>query len=72
MRPFMPDGQTPGPYSIWQKEVYADDQAETAHGGMFGMGEPNEAYAQYFKGNSYLKPLTEPGRSGLLMANVTF
>ena len=54
------------------KEVYADDRAETAHGGMFGMGEPNEAYAQYFKGNSYLKPLTEPGRSGLLMANVTF
>lgn len=45
------------------KEVYADDQAETAHGGMFGMGEPNEAYAQYFKGNSYLKPLTEPGRT---------
>ena len=54
------------------KEVYADDQAETAHGGMFGMGEPNEAYAQYFIGNSYLKPLSEPGRSGLLMAIFTF
>ena len=24
------------------------------HGGMFGMGEPNTAYAQYFVGNSYL------------------
>ena len=54
------------------KEVYADDRTETAHGGMFGMGEPNEAYAQYFKGNSYLKPLTEPGRWGMFMANVTF
>lgn len=32
------------------KEVYADDRAELPTGGMFGMGEPNEAYAQYFKG----------------------
>ena len=31
------------------------------HGGMFGMGEPNTAFAQYFIGNSYLKPLTKPG-----------
>ena len=30
------------------------------HGGIFGMGEPNVNYAQYFIGNSYLKPLTNP------------
>ena len=27
----------------------------------FGIGAPNDAYAQYFTGQSYLKPLTEPG-----------
>lgn len=29
------------------KEVYADGDAE-AHGGIFGLGEPNTAYAKYF------------------------
>ena len=42
------------------------------HGGMFGMGEPNTAFAQYFIGNSYLKPLTKPGTSVVSIANVTF
>ena len=42
------------------------------HGGMFGLGEPNVNYAQYFIGNSYLKPLTEPGKSSIFIANVTF
>ena len=27
----------------------------------FGIGAPNDAYAQYFTGQSYLKPLTTPG-----------
>ena len=40
-------------------------------GGMFGLGEPNTAYAQYFIGNSYLKPLTNP-KETVFMANVTF
>ena len=53
------------------KEVYADDNTEEKHGGMFGMGEPNTAYAQYFIGNSYLKPLTKT-ESGLSISNVTF
>ena len=26
----------------------------------FGIGAPNDAYAQYFIGQSFLKPLTEP------------
>ena len=36
------------------------------------MGEQNTAFAQYFVGNSYLKPLTKPGSSVVLLANVTF
>ena len=44
----------------------------TEHGGFFGQGEPNDAYAQYFIGNSYLNPLVDPKTSPLFLANVTF
>ena len=54
------------------KEVYAIEDAKESHGGMFGLGEPNDAYAKYFIGQSYLKPLTEPGKSSVFLANVTF
>ena len=37
----------------------------------FGTGAPNEAFARYFIGNSYLNPLTDPA-CGLFAANVTF
>ncbi len=50
-------------------EVYRDDAG--TDGGLFGLGAPNEAYAQYFTGNSYLKPLTDP-RETVFLANVTF
>lgn len=50
-------------------EVYKDDAG--ADGGLFGLGEPNDAYAQYFVGKSYLKPLTDPQKT-VFMANVTF
>lgn len=50
------------------KEVYDEDEP---YGGMFGLGEPNTAYAKYFIGNSYLKPLTDPKKT-VFMANVTF
>lgn len=53
------------------KEIYADEEDEE-HGGLFGLGEPNDAYAQYFIGNSYLKPLTDPQNTSLFLANVTF
>ncbi len=53
------------------KEVYADDVSSEEHGGFFGMGEPNVNFAEYFIGNSYLKPLT-PANSTVFMANVTF
>lgn len=54
------------------QEVYADENIKETHGGVFGMGEPNTAFAKYFKGNSYLKPLTNPGESAVFLANVTF
>lgn len=38
---------------------------------VFGMGEPNTAYAKYFIGDSFLNPLTDP-KCGLFAANVTF
>jgi len=50
-------------------EVYSNDDGK--YGGMFGLGEPNTAYAKYFVGNSYLKPLTDPKKT-VFMANVTF
>ena len=66
-------------YSGWPKawsafsligEVYADDSIKESHGGAFGMGEPNTAFAKYFKGNSYLKPLAK--KENVFIANVTF
>lgn len=39
---------------------------------VFGQGQPNAAFAQYFTGNSYLNPLTEPGKCPVFLANVTF
>lgn len=42
-----------------------------ADGGMFGLGQPNWDYAQYFTGNSCRKPLTPPGEP-FFLANVTF
>lgn len=47
------------------KEVFAQQDA-------FGIGAPNDAYAQYFIGQSYLKPLTQLGTSAVFLANVTF
>lgn len=38
----------------------------------FGIGGANDAYAQYFVGNSYLKALVDPASSPLYLANVTF
>lgn len=39
---------------------------------VFGLGQPNDAFAQYFIGKSYLNPLTEPSKTSLFLANVTF
>ena len=44
---------------------------EFEKGNMFGKGNLNEAFAQYFIGNSYLNPLTNP-KETVFLANVTF
>lgn len=38
---------------------------------IFGQGGPNDAFADYFIGNSYLNPLVDKN-SPLFLANVTF
>ena len=52
------------------KEVYGDEETKEEHGGVFGQGEPNVNFAQYFIGNSYLKPLAKT--DNMFIANVTF
>lgn len=42
---------------------------ENERGGSFGLGQPNEAYAPYFVGQSYLNPVTT---EELGIFNVTF
>ena len=53
------------------KDVYKDDTLLQEHGGFFGLGNPNVSFSQYFIGNSYLKPLTNP-KETVFVANVTF
>ncbi len=53
------------------KEVYADFNEAREHGGFFGLGKENTAYAKYFIGKSYLNPLTDPQKT-VFIANVTF
>lgn len=38
----------------------------------FGTGNPNDAFAKYFVGNSFLNPLTNPKDTAVFLANVTF
>ncbi|WP_405268472.1 cupin domain-containing protein [Methanobrevibacter sp.] len=39
---------------------------------IFGKGEPNDAFSQYFIGNSFLNPLTDFENDPVFIANVTF
>ena len=39
---------------------------------IFGLGNPNEAYAKYFIGNSYLNMLAKVEDANLSLCNVTF
>lgn len=47
------------------------NREEFDRGNLFGKGEENTAYAQYFTGTSYLNPLTA-AKDGVFFANVTF
>ena len=39
---------------------------------VFGLGIPNDAFAQYFIGQSYLNPLVDVENTNIFVANVTF
>jgi len=52
--------------------VKYSSKAEFEKANMFGMGVPNEAYAKYFVGDSFLNFLVKPGETPLFLANVTF
>lgn len=53
------------------KEVYKDAEKGENHGGFFGLGQPNDAFAKYFAGQSYLNVLTKQG-DPITISNVTF
>lgn len=48
------------------------DESEFKKQNIFGLGKPNTDYAQYFTGDSFLNPLTNPAQSDVFLANVTF
>lgn len=53
-------------------EVYDEAGAEeSGHGGLSGMGAPNDGYAQYFSGRSWLSRVSREG-DYLPVFNVTF
>ena len=52
------------------EDVYSDGEDINSHGGVFGIGEPNVAYAKYFIGQSYLKPIAK--MDNMSISNVTF
>ena len=47
------------------------DKKQFEESNVFGIGNPNEALAQYFSGKSFLNPLTNP-QDTVFLANVTF
>lgn len=49
-----------------------NDKNEFEKADSFGIGAPNDGFAKYFKGNSYLNPLTEYGKCPVFIANITF
>lgn len=48
------------------------DKEEFDKSNKFGTGNPNDAFAKYFVGNSFLNPLTNPKDTAVFLANVTF
>lgn len=55
---------------VWSEESNADDERVNHEKRMiFPIGEPNDAFAQYFIGQSYIAPVSE---KGVPIFNVTF
>lgn len=48
------------------------DKKEFDKANKFSTGNPNDAFAKYFVGNSFLNPLTNPKDTAVFLANVTF
>jgi quercetin dioxygenase-like cupin family protein len=48
------------------------DKKEFDKMNVFGTGAPNDGFAQYFTGESFLNPLLKPGEAAVAPANVTF
>lgn len=48
------------------------DKEEFDKANKFGTGNPNDAFAKYFVGNSFLNLLTNPKDTAVFLANVTF
>ena len=48
------------------------NEAEFEKINIFGKGNPNDGFAQYFIGKSFLNPLTDLEKTSLFLANVTF
>lgn len=48
------------------------DKKEFEKINVFGTGSANTGFAQYFSGESFLNPLTDPEKCPLFLANVTF
>lgn len=51
------------------KEVWTEEESVEGKGGIFPIGKPNDGFAQYFIGQSYLHPLNSQGTP---IFNVTF
>lgn len=49
-----------------------DDWSNNKPNITFDLGEENKAYEKYFIGKSYLNPLTDPNKTNVFLANVTF
>lgn len=48
------------------------DEKQFDKANIFGKGQPNNAYAQFFSGASFLNPLTDRAQTAVGLANVTF
>ena len=63
------DGEFAEFFGNFADEVTGADIADYAEKSMFAVGKPNDGFAQYFSGKSYLEILNT---SGAFVANVTF
>lgn len=48
------------------------DEKKFDKANVFGKGQANTGFAQYFVGDSFLNPLTNPEETAVFLANVTF